>query len=298
MDNSLFLAVIPVLLTAILGWARRDDIQRWYARARARNRAATDVAIEDELTVFRTLIPVIEGDEGNDLRQLIKEGLNKLDGFQVQMIPENLPFEEWRSDAEDLDRCNKILRKFNRHLLIAGRAVSDQAVVRLRMVSDTRYRPTNSYRLDDTLDLPSAFDEHATNMLAAAAMGSLAISNEQSGRFLVDHVAPLVERARLGLDTFEKNLDRSTFDGLRLSLGWAQFRLGEQSGRDAALEQAVLLARSVADRAEASQQAQAQMLLGTALSRLGEREGGPACLDAAITTYRLALEVRLATGCR
>jgi tetratricopeptide (TPR) repeat protein len=130
-------------------------------------------------------------------------------------------------------------------------------------------------------------------LVIATSAGELLGQSE--GHYIVDKLAPFVERTRSLVDGV-RQMDSATQAELSTLLANALATVGQQSGNNAALMEAVRryhTALSSSRRESAPLDwALTQNNLGNALERLGERESRTARLQEALTAYQNALQER------
>jgi tetratricopeptide (TPR) repeat protein len=138
-------------------------------------------------------------------------------------------------------------------------------------------------------------DDALGPVLAAIALSQIAPVTEQAGHHLASRLRPVATRLN-ALLAEPRLVPAAEAGNLRHALGGALQVIGEQSGDNAALEDAIVAYREALkertrDRVPL-EWAHTQNKLGNALLSLAERESGTARLEEAVTTYRQALEER------
>ena len=132
-------------------------------------------------------------------------------------------------------------------------------------------------------------------VLAAIALSQIAPATEEAGHHLADRLRPVASSLK-ALLAEPRLVPAAQGANLRHALGGALTVIGEQSGDNAALEDAIVAYREALNERPRNRApldwAQTQNGLGNALLGLGERESGTARLEEAVTAYRQALKER------
>jgi tetratricopeptide (TPR) repeat protein len=239
----------------------------------------------------------LDGDDKGEIEHVIWEDLKTppIDAEEIDRLIETTDVEIGRKQARDL------LQKSGFDVIIWGTLLTagDKVVPKIYWTTngdraDNDLKPTQK-AFDDDLHLPPVFWADFSNVLGlvvTTSAGELLGSTE--GHYIVDKLHPFIERTRSLVDGMNtKQMDAATHAKLSRLLGDALETLGEQSGNNAALAEAVRRYRAALssyrrDRVPLDW-AMTQDNLGVALEDLGERESGTARLQQAIIAFQNAL---------
>ena len=153
-------------------------------------------------------------------------------------------------------------------------------------------------REEEFLSLPTVFWEDLTKILQLLLATGKARFDNMEGHYFADQLEPFIKRVQNLLEKGEgrPGLDGDARGGALMSLGHALRVLGEQSGQNEPLVEAVktyheALKEYTRDRVPLAW-AMIQNDLGTALNCLGDLEGSPERLKEAVAAYQEALKER------
>ena len=139
-----------------------------------------------------------------------------------------------------------------------------------------------SFRLESGL-LRDEFKEAAAAQLQAVALASVRPVTEEQGTYLVKTLWPVVQRLRRISESPPPGMSSSGIADVQFALGQALSVIGDQSGENGALQDAVAAYREALKERTRERVpldwATTQNSLGNALARLGERESGTARLE-------------------
>jgi tetratricopeptide (TPR) repeat protein len=179
-------------------------------------------------------------------------------------------------------------------LLIAGEMLKKDDAVSLWFIDKdpTHDWRASTFRLDANL-LKQDFSEAASTQLLAIALSTIKPAAKENGQYGVTVLKPIAERLQHLLD-FAGEFTAPQRADLELALGITLFVIGDQSGENDALADAVAAYKSALEKTTRNlvplQWAVVQTNLGTALEKLGEREIGTGRLAEAVTAYHAALD--------
>jgi tetratricopeptide (TPR) repeat protein len=284
--------VVRIILTFLTFLARRGPLPRPKGRRFA-------------IAVAR----VINDDEEQSTEKVVIAALKGFAGVEV------LRFNREIHD-DDLSRghahARQLLRKTGAHALLWGEVLK-KSVPRLYWTSQAKNvlkDTSENYQPAEDLTLPEIFWDdlkQVLNLVVATAAENFAVLE---GRYSADRLKPFVVQVRELLKRgTQRQWDSSTLAPIRLAFGNALRSLGEQTGDNHQLDEAIAAYRhalegytrervpldwattqnNLARERVPLQWAMTQNNLGAALSTLGERESGTGRLEEAVTAYRAAL---------
>ncbi|HEV7369095.1 tetratricopeptide repeat protein [Arenibaculum sp.] len=194
-------------------------------------------------------------------------------------------------------QARRLLEEKNGDVLIFGEVAKADERLRLRILGrhSGAKSGNGSYRLE-TAELPRDFDTDFAAALVAAMAGEIATVMGRRGTYLADILRPTVEKLSRLCEHMPTGLDTDQRGNLWHSLGLAAGVLGEQSGDDERLRQAIHAFRATFEEHTRERVplawAMTQNNLGNALACLGERESGTVRLEEAVAAFRAALDER------
>jgi hypothetical protein len=239
----------------------------------------------------------LNGDDDGRFANDIVEDLNDIPPVQVTTIDRII---ETRDPNEGRKRVHDLLRESGFDVIIWGtilKGAGDKAVTKLYWTTSadragSELAPTRIAFDDDRLQLPPVAWRYFNTVLGLVVTTSAAqLLGHAEGHYIVDKLAPFIERTRSLVDGVSQ-MDSATSAELSRLLGDALTTVGEQSGKNADLVEAILRYRTTLssyrrDRVPLDW-AMTQNNLGIALEALGEREPGTAHLLEAVSAYRAA----------
>ena len=181
--------------------------------------------------------------------------------------------------------------------LVLWGEVADRGALRVWMTgptvrADLKGRP---WTVDKGV-LEPAFSERFATALQAAALAALAPAEEREGSPVADLLRPLLPRLRSLVADLPAGFTAESKGSLLFASAWSFQSYGEQTGDNAALQEAVDAYRvALQERMREVvplDWAATQNNLGAALAILGERESGTARLEQAVAAYQAALQER------
>jgi tetratricopeptide (TPR) repeat protein len=285
----------------VLGWIAppiRDAILRVRARNLIRESSGRKISI---------LLACLDGDNASkSYRETLRETIRRefSDAVEITLWPEPLIIadgHEYDAERGAYATAQKWLARTHCDFLIWGREKGrnerGETVLSLRFtVADIDSRSAESYKLTDTLDLPSQFIAHFGAAIAARVLTGVAPIFDQPGRYLVPLMRVQAERLALLVAKLHQHYDADTRGALLHSYALVRAAIGEQAGSNDDLQQAVVaygeaLKERTRERVPLDW-ATTQNNLGNALASLGERESGTARLEQAVVAYGEALKER------
>ena len=249
----------------------------------------------------------LRGDEKNaESRELILELLREFEGIQVLHFERTITVsggDREEKERKGHEKARKYLQRSGASIAVWGRVVRQGGVAKpslyLTAAPTTEGRPSQ-YGFEDTgkaFRLPEVFWEDLSDVLRLVVTSQNLEFEALDGHYIADHLEPYIERIRillgnnsrrhLGWDAFARvNIQALFADALR--------KLGEQTGRNQALQEAISIYREVLKewtRGHAPLDwAATQNNLGNALQTLGGRECGVERLEEAVVAYHQALQ--------
>jgi tetratricopeptide (TPR) repeat protein len=241
----------------------------------------------------------LNGDDDGRFATDIVEDLNDIQPVQITMIDRII---ETTDPNEGRKRVHDLLRQSGFDVIIWGtilKDAGDKAVTKLYWTTSadragSELAPTRIAFDDDRLQLPPVAWRYLNTVLGLVVTTAAAdLLGSDQGHYIVDKLAPFIKRTRSFVDRVSQ-MDSATHAELSVLLSDALTTLGEQSGNNAVLVEAVrryntALKESYSRERVPHDWARTQNNLGTALSTLGERESGTARLQEAVTAYQKAL---------
>ncbi len=156
-----------------------------------------------------------------------------------------------------------------------------------------RVRDAERYPMQ-ALELPEVFFAHLAEILRLLVVTGDAEFRSLEGRFVADRIGPFIERVRTLLSSGGKGWSKESRARVRSVLANSLLTLGQQTGTNDALLEAIVLYREILQDLTRERVplhwAMTQNNLGNALWSLGERESGTTRLEEAIAGYREALK--------
>jgi tetratricopeptide (TPR) repeat protein len=254
--------------------------------------------------VFTVAIARLEGDdEKGEMESTIAQDLRDLEKSNGIAV---LEFRRTISADSDDDvrvghaKARKWLRQSGAQVLIWGRVLTAPgrpSVPQLYWTnseSSSEKKESDRYVLGEDLRLPPVFQTDLADILRLLVVTQSSAFNAEEGHFVADRLRPFIERVRHLLEgDAVKNWTPEDIARTKLILGDARSTVGEQSGDNAALSEAIELYKEALEGLTRQQYpldwAATQNNLGIALRTLGERESGTQHLTNAVAAYRAAL---------
>jgi hypothetical protein len=240
----------------------------------------------------------LNGDDDGRFANDIVEDLNDIPPVQVKTLDRII---ETTDPNEGRKRVHDLLRQSGFDVIIWGtilKGAGDKAVTKLYWTTGadragSELAPTRIAFDNDRLQLPPVAWSYFNTVLGLVVMTSAAeLLDHSEGHYIVDKLVPFIERTRSFVDGVSE-IDSATRARLSWLLGNALTNLGQQSGNNAALVEAVQRYHTPLNRYRRDRNpldwARAQNNLGIALTMLGEREAGTARLQEAVSAYQNAL---------
>jgi len=272
--------------------------------------------------VFTVAVARLEDDEKADMEMTIARDLRDLgksNGIAVLEFPRVISDEDPPAGHA---KARKWLNESGAQILIWGRVLvvpGRPAVPQLYWTNSEGSSERNEsgrYGLDENLRLPPVFQIDLSEILRLLVVTQSCAFHAEEGNFVADRLRPFIERVSHLLEgDAAKKWTAENIARTEVILGGALFTVGEQSGDNVALSEAIDLNKGALtgftrqqyplDWAQTQNDlggaltelgplgwAQTQNNLGGALVRLGEREPGISDLQEAVAGLRVTLEVR------
>ena len=247
---------------------------------------------------FAIALAHLEKDKEQQHELLIREVLKDFEGVQLLQFDRTISLEGTQpEDKEEKGhaQARQYLKDSEAHVLIWGVILrhDDKSAPRLYWTTPQDSKRATAPYQPENFKLPELFwnDLAEVLRLVVATQYSKFRAQEEEGRFIADQLAPFIERVRKLLD---KSTGRPGWSEVQVVLGDALSALGEQTGKNKPLEEAVAAYRAALTEWTREQVplgwARAQHGLGTTLTLLGERDKGTTHLKEAVEAYEEALK--------
>ena len=256
---------------------------------------------------FTVALAHLENDDDRRYEDLIFEGLDEQFASQdknaVQILLFDRTIERGGADLEASvndahQQARAYLQESGADVLIWGSVLKDgdENIPKLYWTPSRdvdRVRDWGRYPTQD-LELPAVFWRDLVEILQLLVVTRDAEFHALEGHFVADRLGPFVEKVRTLVTNRGEGWSEEVRARVHLVLADSLLTLGEQSGTNDALEEAIVsYQKTLEHRTRESvplQWAKAHNNLGNALNRLGERESGTERLEQAVAAYREALE--------
>jgi hypothetical protein len=259
--------------------------------------------------VFTVALARLEGDdEKTRIEPTLAQDLQELsasNGIAVLEFPRTITADSAADVQTGHARAREWLKQSGAQVLIWGKIVTanGKSVPKLYWTTAERSnpkKPTDRYVLGEDLRLPPVFQSDLSDILRLLVVTQSAAFNGEEGHFVADRLRPFIERVRHLLEgDAAKNWTAEDIARTKLVLGDALSTVGEQSGDNAALSEAIELYKEALEGLTRQQYpldwAMTQDKLGNALRNLGERESGTQHLTDAVAAFQAALQERTQT---
>jgi hypothetical protein len=243
----------------------------------------------------------LDDDPDRQHEKLLSDELRHYEGISVHPLDRIVTMPAGNSEDARLkatDRARELLRRTGADVLLWGSVVQLGGKSAMRLYWTTAgevpgAKATEKYATETTA-LPALFWDDLKQVMGLLATTRLSSLATDSGRYVADKLAPMLEKVRLLLQNQKGNWNPETQAAVQFALAMAFEVKGSQSGDSDALAASIGLYRQVLvawtrERVPLDW-AMTQNNLGTALSALGEREAGTARLEEAVTAYRDTLK--------
>ena len=196
-------------------------------------------------------------DEHNSCRTTLYETIRSELGDAIELTtwPEEFALGEgYESDAEHgvHAKAQQLLTTRNADLLISGRLkghAEGKPVLSLRFaITESKAPNPESYTLTETFDMPVDFMGRLGAAIAARVVMNAAPAVDMAGQYLVPLMQATAERLEPIVTTLNPNFDSDTRASLFFSYALVSAAIGEQSGSNEALFQAVAAYRAASWR--------------------------------------------------
>ncbi len=244
---------------------------------------------------FTVLVADLQADKDLSQTALLSEALEKSGGLEVIRTGRALVASGVNKVLQESKETGKSwLSDKNADVLVWGHDTGSNLILRFLARTGYRTERKSGRRFGAELELPRNFEKVLGTALVAAALSHVAPATEQQGTYLVSLLRPVATKLKSLLAARAAGLPLETRANLHASLGVAAYVVGEQTGENNWLEEAVVAFRAALEEQTRErvplQWATIQNNLGAALMRLGERESGTARLEEAVAAFRAALE--------
>lgn len=243
---------------------------------------------------------------GRDHKDLIVRLLRDFDGIQVLDFDRAISVKGPVPDEEErrgYQTAREYLKESNASVLIWGRVLryGNHTKPDLYLTAaGGNVDGSRQYTLETGTEfrLPNIFWDDLSDVLRLVITTQDAQFKAKEGHYVADRLPPFIERVRrlLQASAGQPGWDADALSSTRVILAKALQTLGEQSGENAPLQEAVAAYRAALKEQTRERVpldwAKTQNNLGNALRALGERESGTARLEEAVLAYRAALEER------
>ena len=259
-----------------------------------------------EPEVFTVALARLEGDdEKTHIEPTLAQDLQELsasNGIAVLEFPRTITADSAADIQTGHAKAREWLKQSGAQVLIWGKVLTanGKSVPNLYWTtaeSSNPKKPSDRYVLGEDLRLPPVFQSDLSDILRLLVVTQSSAFNAEEGHFVTDRLRPFIGRVRRLLEgDAAKNWTAEDIARTKLILGDALDTVGEQSGDNAALGEAIELFKKALDGLTRQQYplewAGTQNNLGNALRTLGQRESGTQHLTEAVAAYRAALTER------
>jgi hypothetical protein len=190
---------------------------------------------------FAVALAHLEHDKERQYEQLIRELLKDFEGVQLLQFDRTISLagtQPEESEKKGHARARQYLEDSKAHVLIWGLVLSydDKSAPRLywTTLQDIK-RATVPYQ-PENFKLPDLFWNDLAEVLRLVVATQYSKFHAQQGHFIADQLAPFIERVKKLLN---KNVGRPGWSEVLVVLGDALSTLGEQTGTNKPLEEAV-----------------------------------------------------------
>ena len=251
---------------------------------------------------FTVAIAELDRDKNNQLQQDLIHGMDYLpfeNSLEILAIPRVITTRRSKKSARqkiERRKSYRLLRKAKADILVWGNAVGENNdKANLCWYFSNGHGKPKGYQFGEQLELPELFVDDLKDALIIVVLTQFSdINNEETtGKFIADQLEQVVAKLERLVNTFESSKNEVPTE-LLLVLGNALSTIGEQQGKNSALERAIDLFRKLLKVTVQKQApldwAMTQNNLGSTLNSLGERESGTQRLDEAVRAYQEALK--------
>jgi len=287
---------IPLIYVVLVLWKR----------FKTRAGRATPKARGDRISIY--VAKLGDDKESESTRTAVMESIYKeLDKSIVEILPAGIQLRPTPGVSEDeaarkpAKKARALLRDKGGDLLIWGLLHNLGGKLQVEL----HFTPAGEglagaerkiFGFGEKLTLDADFGPEMGAALSAIAAVSAAPAVDQSGKYLVEVLAPIAARLAPMIQNAPASMRPSDRAGLLFSFGLIESTIGEQSGELAPLLEAIWAYReALKERTRERvplQWAVTQNNLGAALQALGERESGTEKLEEAVAAFREALKER------
>ena len=294
-----------VLAAAIYVYANWAQVLTWPGVAPAIQSITRSSIPQADPDRYSVLIAHLENDNGQELERLIIEALAEFEGIQVLALDRLIPLKgsiPEEAEKNGHEQAGTYLEESKASLLIWGKVLPYQGKTIPKLFwtpAGEKGQKTARYDaplLADQFDLPELFWSDLSSILQLLVVARSSEFHAQTGHYVADRLTPFIARVQtlLQASTDRPGWKAITQTKVRVILADALSTLGEQSGNNKPLEQAVdafreTLKEYTQDRVPL-QWAATQNNLGNALAIWGKREAGTQRLEQAVDAYREALK--------
>jgi len=256
---------------------------------------------------FSILVAHLENDTNREYDRLIVEALKEFEGIQVLALDRTIPLEgpvPEEAEKGGHESARRYLKQSGASVLIWGTILGQggRTVPKVYWTAshggERKPKRYDAPIIEAQLRLPEVFWSDLAEILNLLVASYDAEFLGQAGHYVADRLPPFISRVRtlLGASTDRPGWDSGARATTRIILANALLVLGDQSGKNEPLREAVAayreaLKEQTRDRVPLDW-ARTQNNLGIALMRLGQRESGTGRLEEAVAAYREALKIK------
>jgi tetratricopeptide (TPR) repeat protein len=298
---------IPLALLAgfLYIWTHSKEISEWPGVHTVVERVTQDSIPHATRGTFSVAVAHLDNDRDQEHERLIFAALGQFPGIEVLRFDRVITArgdklkqgsqagheqarELIKQAGADAMLWGEVLRKGNTSLALLHWTTAQESA---GIKAAERYKPK-----EDNLDLPDLFWDHLIQVLGLVVASGSSEYEAQRGHYVVDKLKPFVEQVGTLLSESDSRWSQSARADVVFLYANALTTLGEQSGSNSALTQAVTAYQeAIKERTRDKiplDWAATQNNLGNALQRLGERESDTQHLTQAVTAYQEALKER------
>jgi hypothetical protein len=300
------LVALSLLLAAFFVWTQWRTVKTWPGIASVVAYLRREALPTADPHRFSVAVAHLEDDNAErDHEQLIVRLLREFEGIQVLTFDRILsvkgPVPE-EQEREGHETARDYLKKSQASILIWGSVLHHGTQTKpdlyLTAAGEQVGQP-KQYTLETGTEfrLPKVFWGDLSEVLRLVIATQDTQFQARAGHYVADQLPPFIDRVRslLNASADRPGWDADALGSTRVILADALQTLGDQSGQNEPLEEAVAAYRLALKEWTRERVplnwAMTQNNLGNALRTLGEREAGTARLEEAVAAYRAALNV-------
>lgn len=323
------LATLPiagVILSGIFySWSQWDEVKKWPGVSVAIEYVTRDSIPKADPARFSVMVALLADDDAGEYAKLIAALLTEFDGIQTLQLDRTIKVQNPGEDASGHATAREYLQASGASILIWGRVLrhDGKSHPQLYITSANSWTASpKQYAVESAKEfkLPPELWRDLAQIIRLVVLSSteqfinedvfdadrlqnqiesvrtpLAASDNRS-EWNADRLPDQIARVRklLAASVNRPEWDVDARASIQLILGYALVILGEQTGQDAPLLQAVeafnVALQEFSREREQLKWALTQNGLGSALWTLGRREGGTGRLEEAVTAYTAAIK--------